>query len=128
MLLPIPAYRGPDFEERLRMSMDVDALIDQSNQELKDYANKRIPLPGKSLSEKDEDLLKKVSLIATAVKVEGPPILAPDVSFNIDYSSFRSMSNILQRSSSAVNSPQTSASLWMSCIRSSISTTKIPRL
>ena len=107
--------------------MDVDALIDQSNQELKDYANKRIPLPGKSLSEKDEDLLKKVSLIATAVKVEGPPILAPDVSFNIDYSSFRSMSNILQRSSSAVNSPQTSESLWMSCIRSSISTTKIPR-
>lgn len=24
LLLPIPAYRGPDFEERLRMSMDVD--------------------------------------------------------------------------------------------------------
>ena len=62
------------------MSMDVDAMIDQSNQELKEYANKRIPLPGKSLSEKDEDLLKKVSLIATAVKVDGPPILAPDVS------------------------------------------------
>ena len=51
-----------------------------ANQELKDYANKRIPLPGKSLSEKDEDLLKKVSLIASAVKIDPPPIVAPDVS------------------------------------------------
>lgn len=42
-------------------------MIEDSNQELKDYANKRIPLPGKSLSEKDEDLLKKVSLIASAI-------------------------------------------------------------
>lgn len=78
--MPIPAYRGPDFEERLRLSMDIDAMIEDSNQELKNYANKRIPLPGKSLSEKDEDLLKKVSLIATAVKVEGPPLVAVDVS------------------------------------------------
>jgi hypothetical protein len=60
--------------------MDIDAMIEDSNQELKNYANKRIPLPGKSLSEKDEDLLKKVSLIATAVKVEGPPLVAVDVS------------------------------------------------
>ncbi len=36
-------------------------------------------MPGKSLSEKDQDLLNKVNLIATAVKVDGPPILAPDV-------------------------------------------------
>jgi hypothetical protein len=64
------------------MSMDVDAMIEESNQQLKDYANKRIPLPGKSLSEKDEDLLKKVSLIATAVKVDAPPIVAPDVSLS----------------------------------------------
>jgi hypothetical protein len=48
---------------------------------LKDYANKRIPLPGKSLSEKDQDLLSKVTMIASAVKVDGPPILAPDVRF-----------------------------------------------
>jgi hypothetical protein len=81
--LPIPAYRGPDFEERLRLSMDIDAMIEESNLELKNYANKRIPLPGKSLSEKDEDLLKKVSLIATAVKVEGPPLVAVDVSLKI---------------------------------------------
>ena len=81
--MPIPAYRGPDFEERLRLSMDIDAMIEESNLELKNYANKRIPLPGKSLSEKDEDLLKKVSLIATAVKVEGPPLVAVDVSLKI---------------------------------------------
>lgn len=62
------------------MTMDVEAMIEESNQELRDYANKRIPLPGKSMSEKDEDLLKKVSLIASAVKVDEPPILAPDVS------------------------------------------------
>ena len=49
------------------MTMDVDAMIEESNQELKDYANKRIPLPAKGLSEKDEDLLSKVSKIATAV-------------------------------------------------------------
>jgi hypothetical protein len=67
-------------------------------------------LPGKSLSEKDEDLLKKVSLIATAVKVDGPPILAPDVRVLLDYIACRSTSNILQRSSSAVSSLQTSAS------------------
>jgi hypothetical protein len=64
---------------------------------LKDYANKRIPLPGKSLSEKDEDLLKKVSMIATAVKVEGPPILAPDVNVSL-LTQIRLMNNILQKS------------------------------
>jgi hypothetical protein len=36
-------------------------------------------LPSKSLNEKDADLLKKVSLIASAVKVEEPPLIAPDV-------------------------------------------------
>lgn len=79
MLLPVPAYRGPDFEERLRESMDVEAMIEESERELRDYANQRIPLPAKNLSEKDEDLLKKVSMIASAVKVEEPPVLAPDV-------------------------------------------------
>ncbi len=54
-------------------------MIEESQNELKDYANKRIPLPSKKLSEKDEDLLKKVSLIASAVKVEDPPIIAVDV-------------------------------------------------
>lgn len=54
-------------------------MIEDSNNELKDYANKRIPLPGKSLSEKDEDLLKKVSLIASAVQIDPPPIVAPDI-------------------------------------------------
>ena len=78
-LLPLPAYRGPDFEERLRESMDVDAMIEESQRELEDYANKRIPFPAKKLSEKDEDLLKKVSLIAQAVKVDEPPIIAPDI-------------------------------------------------
>lgn len=56
-LLPTPANRGPDFDERLREAMDVDALIEESNNELADYANKRIALPAKDLSKKDTDLL-----------------------------------------------------------------------
>ena len=60
--------------------MDVDALIDNSNQELKDYANQRIPLPKKNLDEKDKDLLSKVNLIAQAVKVDEVPIFGVDVS------------------------------------------------
>lgn len=44
-------------------------MISETAQELKDYANKRIPLPKKDLSVKDNDLLKKVSLIAQAVEV-----------------------------------------------------------
>ena len=38
-----------------------------ANEELRDYANKRLPLPKKNLSEKDESLLKKVSFLANAV-------------------------------------------------------------
>lgn len=54
-------------------------IMGVANRELEDYANKRIPLPKKSLSTKDEDLLKKVSMIASAVKVDEPPIVAPDI-------------------------------------------------
>ena len=56
-------------------------IYDIANRELRDYANKRIPLPAKKLSEKDEDLLKKVSFLAQAVKVDPPPLVAPDVLF-----------------------------------------------
>jgi hypothetical protein len=37
-------------------------------------------LPAKSLSEKDNDLLKKVNLIASAVEVEPHPLIGVDVS------------------------------------------------
>ena len=63
-MLPIPRNREAGFDERLRESMDVDALIEESNQELKDYANQRIPLPKKDLDTKDTDLLSKMNLIA----------------------------------------------------------------
>jgi hypothetical protein len=79
-LLPTPANRGPDFDERLREAMDVDALIEESAQELKDYANKRIPLPKRDLSEKDNDLIQKMSKLAAAVEVQPPPLLGVDVS------------------------------------------------
>lgn len=85
-LLPTPANRGPDFEERLREAIDVDRMMEESALELKDYANKRIPLPKKDLSLKDNDLLKKVSLLAQAVEVDKPPLIGYDVStfFKID--------------------------------------------
>jgi len=78
-LLPTPANRGPDFDERLREAMDVDALIEESAQELKDYANKRIPLPKRDLSEKDNDLIQKMSKLAAAVEVQPPPLLGVDI-------------------------------------------------
>lgn len=79
-LLPTPANRGPDFEERLREAMDVDQMIEESAQELKDYANKRIPLPARDLSAKDNDLLKRMSLLASVVEIDKPPIIGHDVS------------------------------------------------
>jgi hypothetical protein len=36
-------------------------------------------LPKRNLSLKDEDLLKKVTMIASAVKVDEPPLVAPDM-------------------------------------------------
>ena len=84
-LLPTPADRGPDFEERLREAMDVDKMIDESVQELKDYANKRIPLPKRDLSEKDNDLLSKMSVLASAVRIDEPPIIGHDVSSHLIY-------------------------------------------
>lgn len=59
--------------------MDVDAMIESSNQELKDYANQRLPLPKKDLDEKDTDLLSKVSMVAQAVKIEEAPKFAIDI-------------------------------------------------
>jgi hypothetical protein len=87
-MLPTPANRGKDFHERLREAIDVDAMMNESAQELKDYANKRIPLPPKDLSEKDNDLLKKMSLLAQAVEPEPAPVVGYDVSFLIYMNSF----------------------------------------
>lgn len=78
-LLPTPANRGPDFEERLREAIDVDAMMEESNMELAEYANKRIPLPAKDLNQKDSDLLSKVNLVAQAVEVPQPPLLSVDI-------------------------------------------------
>ena len=63
-LIPEPLNRGPSFDERLREAIDVDRMIDESNAELADYANKRIPLPPKDLTQKDLTLLQQVNLVA----------------------------------------------------------------
>jgi hypothetical protein len=54
-------------------------MIEESAQELKEYANKRIPLPKRDLSEKDSDLISKMSKLAAAVEVQQPPLLGVDV-------------------------------------------------
>lgn len=79
-LLPTPLHKEADFDERLREAMDVDAMMDKDVQELKDYANQRLPLPKKNLDEKDTDLLSKVNLIAQAVKVDPVPVFGVDIS------------------------------------------------
>ena len=78
-LIPVPLYRGPDFDERLREAMDVDAMIEADNDALKEFANNRIALPARDLSKKDNDLISKMNLLAKAVEVEEPPVFGIDI-------------------------------------------------
>ena len=72
-------YRGPDFEERLREVVDVDLLVAKDNEALKEMANKRIPLPARDLTKRDDDLISKMNLLAKAVEVDEPPVFGIDV-------------------------------------------------
>jgi len=78
-LIPTPLYKGPDFEERLREVIDVDELVAKENEELKEFANNRIPLPSKKLSEKDGDLVSKMAMLAKAVEVDELPLFGTDI-------------------------------------------------
>ena len=78
-LIPTPLYRGPDFEERLREVVDVDKIVQAENDQLKEMANNRIPLPAKDLTSKDNDLISKMGLIAQAVEVDEPPLFGTDI-------------------------------------------------
>lgn len=80
IMIPVPRNKGPDFDERLREIIDVDAQLEASENELKAYANQRLPLPAKDLNEKDVDLLSKMNMIAQAVEVDEIPVFARDVS------------------------------------------------
>ena len=42
-------------------------------------ANKRIPLPEKKISDKDTDLISKMSIISKAVEVEDIPMFGVDI-------------------------------------------------
>jgi len=53
--------------------------LNVARNELKELSNKRIPLERKNLSEKDQDLLKKVNILAGAVEVPKPPVIGVDV-------------------------------------------------
>ena len=46
---------------------------------MRQFANERIPLPGKKLSDKDGDLINKMSVLAKAVEVDEAPIFGIDI-------------------------------------------------
>ena len=50
--------------------MDVDAMIEADNDELKAIANKRLPLAVRDLNKKDDDLISKMNLMARAIEVD----------------------------------------------------------
>lgn len=59
--------------------VDVDLMIERDNQQLKEMANKRIPLPARDLTKKDDDLISKMNLLAKAVEVDEPPVFGIDI-------------------------------------------------
>ena len=78
-LVPIPMYRGPDFEERLREVVDVDKMIDDDNKMAKEMADKRIPFEPRRLEDKDKNLVDRMNMLAKAVKVDEIPMFGVDV-------------------------------------------------
>lgn len=78
-MIPTPLYRGPSFDERLREAIDVDSIIEEDNQKLKELANKRIPLAERDLTKKDDDLISKMNLLAKAVEVDEEPVFGVDI-------------------------------------------------
>ena len=54
-------------------------MIEKENQQLKDMANKRIPLEARDLTKKDDDLISKMNLLAKAVEVDEPPVFGIDI-------------------------------------------------
>lgn len=79
LLLPTPATRGPDFDERLREVLDVDQMIEADNEALKEIANSRLPLAMRDLSKKDDDLITKMGQISRAIEVDEPPVFGVDI-------------------------------------------------
>jgi hypothetical protein len=54
-------------------------MIERDNQQLKEMANNRIPLPARDLTKKDDDLISKMNLLAKAVEVDEPPVFGIDI-------------------------------------------------
>ena len=80
-LLPPYPNRGPDFDERLRMNLehDIDELIEQNKKEFIEIANKGRPFEQRDTTKKDEDLVRKMNILANAVEVPHPPVAVPDL-------------------------------------------------
>lgn len=63
----------------MREAIDVDSIIEEDNQKLKELANKRIPLAERDLTKKDDDLISKMNLLAKAVEVDEEPVFGVDI-------------------------------------------------
>ena len=80
LIIPPPPNRGPSFDERLRIATGgkIDEFIKNDKDEFKRLANERVVPQQRNLNEKDDNLIKRLNIIAQAVKVEDPPLTAPD--------------------------------------------------
>jgi len=80
ILIPQPPNEGPTFDERLRIATKgkIDDFLEDERSEFKKNANLRIASEGKDINDKDDDLIRRMNVVAQAVKVEGPPLIPSD--------------------------------------------------
>jgi hypothetical protein len=80
ILIPPTPNTGPSFDERLRIATGgkIDDFIETDRLEFKRLANERMPIEKKDINDKDDNLIKKMNIVAQAVVIEDPPLSVPD--------------------------------------------------
>lgn len=80
ILIPPTPNTGPSFDERLRIATGgkIDDFIETERHEFKRLANERMPIEMKDINDKDDNLIRKMNIVAQAVVVEDPPLSVPD--------------------------------------------------
>lgn len=77
ILIPTPPATGPSFEERLRLSTGgkIDDFIEEERVAFKKLADSRTPSPITDVNIKDDNLIKKLNILAQVIIVEKPPVI-----------------------------------------------------
>lgn len=80
ILIPPTPNTGPSFDERLRIATGgkIDDFIETDRLEFKRLANERMPIEKKDINDKDDNLIRKMNIVAQAVVIEDPPLSVPD--------------------------------------------------